>query len=81
MFYLFITALATGGIFHLWQKKGLFTYYFTVLLMAATAGKKYADMRGEKIILLNGHVNRQFSTFPIDMTLTKDPRGPRPWET
>lgn len=79
-FHSSITAIATGGVFHHWQKKGLMTYYFTVILMACAAGKKYADLNNLKIIDFNAEATSQYTTFPIDMTLVKDPRGPRPWE-
>ncbi|XP_012233769.1 uncharacterized protein ND-B14.7 isoform X2 [Linepithema humile] len=75
-----LASIATGGVFHHWQKKGLITYYFTIMLMACAAGKKFADLNGLKVITLDFKATPQYTTFPIDMTLTKDPRGPRPWE-
>jgi len=79
---LFITALACSGIFHRWQKNGAVTCSFTVFLLIAAKIKKHCDLLGIEPIPMGYDVFRvhYMDTLLPDMTLTKDPRGPRPWE-
>lgn len=75
-----LASLATGGVFYHWQKKGLMTYSFLVALIACAIVKKHGDLIGQKPLPLDAKILTQHTTFPIDFTIVKDPRGRRPWE-
>jgi len=75
-----LAAIAAGAITYPWQKDGRFAYHFTIGLLACSMIKKYGDMTGWNPLPLNLEVREQYTTFPIDFTIIKDPRGPRPWE-
>ncbi|XP_012530203.1 uncharacterized protein LOC105833202 [Monomorium pharaonis] len=78
-----LASLATGGICYRWQKDGKFAYQFTVILLALSAIKKYGDLNNWNPLPIREkdvRVRQQFTTFPWDFTLVKDPRGRRPWE-
>jgi len=79
-YYSFITALACSGIFHRWQKNGALTCAFTVFLLIATKIKKHHDFLGIDPFPTGYDAIRvrYMDTLLPDMTLTKDPRGPRP---
>ncbi|XP_011161945.1 uncharacterized protein LOC105197341 [Solenopsis invicta] len=77
-----LASLATGGVFHRWQKRGPLTYHFTVILLGLSSIKKYGDLNNWNPLPLYGpdaEIRQQYTTYP-DFTLIKDPRGPRPWE-
>ncbi|KAL0101408.1 hypothetical protein PUN28_018913 [Cardiocondyla obscurior] len=77
-----LASLAAGGICYRWQKDGPFAYSFTVILTGLAVVKKWGDLNNFNPVPLRdvGPDNRQFTTFPYDFTLVKDPRERRPWE-
>lgn len=78
----FVASLATTGVFHQWQKDGRIAFPFGVFLIALASIKKYGDLENWKPVPLDlvETATTQHTTFPIDWTFIKDPRGPRPWE-
>lgn len=75
-----LASLAAGGICYRWQKSGTFAYHFTILLIGCSAIKKYSDLNNWNTFSLKQEIRKQYTTFPYDFTLVKDPRGRRPWE-
>ncbi|XP_029659719.1 uncharacterized protein LOC115233439 [Formica exsecta] len=75
-----LASLATSGVFYHWQRNGVLTYSFTVALIACAMIKKHGDLVNWKPFPLDAELLTQHTTFPLDFTIVKDPRGRRPWE-
>jgi len=75
-----LASVAAGGICYRWQKSGAYAHQFTVALIACSMVKKYGDMIDWNPFSSKPEVREQYTTFPIDFTIIKDPRGRRPWE-
>lgn len=78
----FFIALATTGVFNHWQKSGRLAFTFGVFLTIFASMKKYGDLNDYKQVPLDlvETARTEHATLPFDWTLTKDPRGPKPWE-
>ncbi|RLU22911.1 hypothetical protein DMN91_005189 [Ooceraea biroi] len=77
-----LASLACGGIIHHWMKNGFLSCYFTVALLICAKIKKHNELLGIEPLPMgysSDIINRQYEKYP-DFTLTKDPRGRRPWE-
>ncbi|XP_018347438.1 PREDICTED: uncharacterized protein LOC108751651 [Trachymyrmex septentrionalis] len=75
-----VASLATGGVFYRWQRKGPLTYSWTIAIIACATIKKFSDLTGFQPLPLHPEIREEYTTFPWDMTIIKDPRGPRSWE-
>ncbi|XP_014476047.1 PREDICTED: uncharacterized protein LOC106745200 [Dinoponera quadriceps] len=79
----YVTAsLATTGVFYHWQKNGKLTFPYGTLLLILAMVKKHGDLIGWNPMPLNIFETgpSQHTTIPVDWTIIKDPRGPKPWE-
>ncbi|KYN10130.1 PREDICTED: uncharacterized protein LOC108769241 [Trachymyrmex cornetzi] len=75
-----LASLAAGGILYRWQKNGPLTHSWTIAIIACAITKKFGDLTDFKPFPLHPVIREEHTSFPFDMTIIKDIRGPRPWE-
>ncbi|EFN60363.1 hypothetical protein EAG_02075 [Camponotus floridanus] len=76
----FLASLATGGVFYQWQRCAVKSHSFTIALIVCSMLKKHSDFNGWKPFASDIKILTQHTTFPIDFSMIKDPKGRRPWQ-